>query len=234
MNKTHYVLDNGYIKLWSVLGGDQTVVDAARVSYDSFSKTKEQDSNLIKYLLTNGHTSPFEHVVFTFEVKAPIFVFRQWHRHRTWSFNEVSARYTQLSDDMYSPDPKCIGVQSKSSKQARDFVDYVSGEELEQTLAHIEAVYAHSYNAYKVLLSRGVPRELARIVLPLGTYSKMLATCDLHNLLHFLKLRLHEHAQYEIRVYAEAILDIITDLCPVTVGHWKELNNIKVNTNDKS
>ena len=222
------VLNHGYIELVSSVGNDLAIINAARVSYNRSNREfGDSESRLLRYLLSNSHTSPFEHVVFTFNVKAPIFVFRQWHRHRTWSFNEVSARYTELPDEFYIPDMDVIGVQSKSSKQARELEDTRNGESKEFIVHHFEHAYAAAYNAYRTLLNvYNVPRELARSVLPVATYSSMYATCDLHNLLHFLKLRLHAHAQYEIRVYAEAILKLIEPIVPNTIKVWKELNEI--------
>jgi len=183
-----------------------------------------RDSALIKYLLRNGHTSPFEHVVFTFDVKAPIFVLRQWHRHRTWSFNEVSGRYTELPEEFYIPDPSTIGRQSTHNKQMRDLAD--AAQLTKADLDYIADLQMHSengFNMYRYHLAAGIPRELARLFLGLNTYSHMFATIDLHNLMHFLRLRLHEHAQYEIRVYAEAIKELITPIVPVSMEIFDEL-----------
>jgi thymidylate synthase (FAD) len=221
------VLNYGYVRLVESMGTDLSIVRSARVSYNCAPRNDGSDDKLIKYLLVNNHTSPFESVVFTFEVRAPIFVLRQWHRHRTWSFNEVSARYTELPDEMYIPDADKIGYQSTSSKQAREIENKRSPEEAEFIRQHIEAVRLHSFNTYRVLLDTyNVPRELARTVLPVSTYSSMFASVDLHNLLHFLKLRLHEHAQHEIRVYAEALLKLIEPIVPITIKYWREINSI--------
>lgn len=221
------VLDNGYVELVSSMGNDLAIVNAARVSYNAIRReVLDSDIRLLKYLLINKHTSPFEHVVFTFNVKAPIFVFRQWQRHRTQSYNEVSARYTELEEDFYLPAPEVIGVQSKSSKQARDVVYTRSPQEIEYIQNYFKDIYSHSYRNYKTLMeSYNVPRELARAVLPTAVYSKMYTTLNLHNLLHFLDLRLHEHAQYEIRVYAEAMLELITPIVPETIKIWKSLRD---------
>lgn len=223
------VLNHGYIELVDYMGSDLAVVNAARVSYSRSSESfSSSDEKLLAYLLRNNHTSPFEHVVFTFNVKAPIFVFRQWHRHRTWSFNEVSARYTELPDEFYIPDVDIIGTPSKSSKQARTLEDNRNAESKEFIVHHFEHAYAAAYNAYRTLINvYQVPRELARSVLPVATFSSMYATCDLHNILHFLKLRLHEHAQYEIRIYAEAILKLIEPIVPETIKAWKERHSIE-------
>jgi thymidylate synthase (FAD) len=216
------VLDHGFVRLVDHMGNDLSVVRAARVSYDSAWRAgadQGSDERLIHYLWRNKHTTPFEAVEFQFEVKAPIFVFRQWHRHRTWTYNEVSARYRELPEEFYVPSIELIGTQSKSNKQAREFSGVASFRKV-QVDAYIKCcVDAHS--EYRGLLADGWPRELARAVLPLATYSYMFAKIDLHNLLHFLALRLHEHAQYEIRVYAEAMLKLIDPIVPVCVAAWE-------------
>lgn len=222
------LLDHGMLRLVDHMGDDMSVVRSARVSYNAKARNDGGDEKLIRYMLANGHTSPFEHVVFTFEVKAPIFVFRQWHRHRTWSYNEVSARYTELPEEYYVPEEEHITTQSTANKQMRTDVPLPTAEWVRRA---IDFQNAESFDVYRKLLASGCPRELARSVLPLGTYSKMFATVDLHNLFHFLRLRLHEHAQMEIRVYAEAIRDIIRPIVPVSmlafdrslVGREKEL-----------
>jgi thymidylate synthase (FAD) len=216
------VLDHGLVRLVDHMGSDLSVVRAARVSYDAEWRAGEddgKDAKLIGYLLKNRHTSPFESVSFTFEVKAPIFVFRQWHRHRTWGYNEVSARYAELPSEFYVPEIDQITTQSSSNKQMRTDVQNPYAPKIRR-LIHDKCVEA--FEAYKILINQGCPRELARGVLPVNTYSHMFATVDLHNLFHFLRLRLHSHAQYEIRVYAEAILELIEPIVPVSVAFFKE------------
>lgn len=232
MNEAINVLDHGLVRLVDSMGTDLSVVRAARISYNAEWRTGEdegKDAKLLNYLVKNKHTSPFESCVFTFEVKAPIFVFRQWHRHRTWSFNEISARYAELPEEFYVPEPHLIGTQSKDNKQVRDIVTAaveVGGFEVRDrdndVAGLIRANCEHSFRSYRVMLSAGVPRELARSVLPVATYSHMFATVDLHNLMHFLKLRLHSHSQYEIRVYAEAMLKLIEPIVPHSVAAFKE------------
>ena len=217
------VLDKGYVKLVDWMGDDISIVRAARVSYNAKPRYDGSDEKLLKYLLTNGHTSPFESVIFTFEVKAPIFVFRQWRTHRTWSYNEVSARYTEVADEFYIPDLHDICGQSTTNKQGRSESSLGHPELVQSLITH---EFESCYKTYETLLSSGVARELARIVLPVATYSKMFATVDLHNLFHFIKLRLHPHAQLEIRVYAEAMLKLIEPIVPLSVKYWKELNNV--------
>lgn len=235
------VLDHGFVRLVSYTQpvtrsgdgtdinsdgwtGDLEVVRNARVSYDADWRSGDdagKDEKLINYLYTNHHTSPFEAMVFTFEVKAPIFVVRQWHRHRTWSYNEVSARYTELPEEFYVPD--VLLTQGTGNKQ-------MSGEELVDNHAFLldtmRATNASAFSLYHHLLSKGVSRELARTVLPLATYTRMFATVDLHNLLHFIKLRLHPHSQREIRVYAEALLGLITPIVPHTVEAFKNVHQV--------
>lgn len=227
------VLDHGFVRLVDHMGGDLSVARAARVSYDADWRAGTDtgsDDRLIRYLWRNHHTSPFEAVQFTFEVKAPIFVVRQWHRHRTWSYNEVSARYTELPEEYYVPTPEIIGVQSKNNKQAR--VISAKGSQEFNTIQGtnefasdmIGDLCQTAFQNYHALLKLGVPRELARTVLPLATYTRMFATVDLLNLFKFLTLRLHEHAQYEIRVYAQAMLELIRPHVPVCVAAWEEGN----------
>lgn len=222
-----YVLDRGWVRLIDHMGNDLSIVRAARVSYDAAWRTGEHegsDTRLIDYLMRNHHTSPFETVQFTFEVMAPIFVLRQWHRHRTWKFNELSARYKELPQVFYVPKPEMIGVQSKDNKQARD-IQQLTDEGLQYAQQSADIIWAacmESFKRYRELLQRGVPRELARGVLPVNTYSHMFATVDLHNLFHFLRLRFHSHAQTEIRAYADAILQLIEGIVPVAVKAFKQ------------
>ena len=221
MNKLP-VLDHGFVRLIDSMGSDLSIVRSARVSYDAEWRTGEdegKDAKLINYLMRNKHTSPFESVTFTFEVKAPIFVLRQWHRHRTWSFNEVSARYSELPEEYYVPELEQITTQSDSNKQMRTTEQHPRAAVLSRA---IEMANEDAFEVYQELLNQGCPRELARTVLPVGTYSHMFATVDLHNLFHFLRLRLHEHSQYEIRVYAEAMLQLIEPIVPVSVAAFKE------------
>jgi len=217
------VLDHGFVRLVSTMGDDLAISRAARVSYDA--PPREQDVGLIKYLRKNQHTSPFEAVVFTFEVKAPLFVFRQWHRHRTWSYNEVSARYTVLPAEFYVPTPLSIGKQSTDNKQMRVTITSDNPTEVARAQRQSKLIRTQcerSHEAYLDLLEIGCPRELARGVLSLNTYSRMFATVDLHNLFHFIKLRIHKHSQYEIQLYAEALLKLISQHVPQAVAAFKE------------
>lgn len=216
------VLDHGYVRLVDHMGSDLSVVRSARVSYDAEWRSGEDtgsDARLINYLWSHGHTSPFESVVFTFEVKAPIFVVRQWHRHRTWSFNEVSARYTELPKEFYVPAPDILGVQSSDNKQVRNLVLRSDADALVEIMAGANSM---TFGLYQDLIQRGVPRELARTVLPVATYTHMFATVDLMNLLKFIKLRSHPHAQHEIQVYSDAMLELIRPIVPVSVEAFEK------------
>lgn len=211
------VLDHGFARLVDAMGGDLSIVRAARVSYDADWRAGEdegKDAKLIAYLLKNKHTTPFEAVTFTFEIKAPIFVFRQWHRHRMWSYNEVSARYTELDEGFYVPALDKITVQSQSNKQMRTDEPAPFAAEFQRD---IRDSCEKAFELYRSMIHDGCPRELARSVLPVAAYSRMFATVNLHNLMHFLRLRMHSHAQYEIRVYAQALRQIAGSIVPVTM-----------------
>lgn len=216
------VLDHGYVRLVDHMGGDLSVARAARVSYDAAWRAGEDegsDAKLIRYLWNNRHTTPFEAVTLTFEVHAPIFVFRQWHRHRTWSFNELSARYRELPEEFYVPNPQFVGVQSTNNKQGRELAGDLIDERRVQTELYRQAA-SDAFAIYRDMLKAGWPRELARSILPVSTYSTMFATVDLLNLLKFLTLRCDSHAQYEIRVYAEAMRQLATGIAPISLAAW--------------
>ena len=226
------VLDHGFVRLVDHMGGDLSIVRAARVSYDAAWRAGENegsDERLIRYLWKNRHTTPFEAVEFQFEVKAPIFVFRQWHRHRTWSYNELSARYRELPREFYVPDPAIIGTQSASSKQARD-VDGNSSEEAIDCAEEMRKAGNLAFETYRYLLEKGAPRELARSVLTVSTYSHMFAKTNLRNLFAFLDLRCHSHAQHEIKVYAEAMRELIRPIVPIAVSAWETPTSLERST----
>ncbi len=222
------VLDKGFVALLDHMGDDTTIVNAARVSFGKrVDKMSEKDEKLIRYLLKNRHTSPFEHVQFQFHIKCPLFVRSQWHRHRTWSYNEISSRYTEVKEEFYVP--SMLRRQSPSNKQASIEVpaDETCYNVYEQKQTPTEEAYIQScklaVEQYKELLKAGVARELARAVLPQAMYTQFYGTVDLHNLLHFIELRIHPHAQWEIQQYARALLELITPIVPVTIKIWKEL-----------
>lgn len=212
---THKLLNAGHLRCIDSMGDDLSIVRNARVSYDAAwraGEDKGSDKKLIKYLMKNGHNTPFESVTVTFEVKAPIFVIRQWHRHRTQSYNEISARYKELPTEYYIPATNQITTQSKDNKQMRTDEVNPHSQAIQDTIYHHNE---QAFKIYKGLLDHGCPREIARSVLPTGTYTHMFATANLHNWFNFLRERLHEHAQYEIRVYAEVILLELKNIAPV-------------------
>ncbi|WP_296662369.1 MULTISPECIES: FAD-dependent thymidylate synthase [unclassified Treponema] len=219
LDKEFQVLDKGFVRLVDYYGSDSRIVQAARVSYGEGTKTVSQDGALIDYLLRHQHTSPFEQVVFTFHLKMPIFVARQWVRHRMGRMNEVSGRYSIMKDEFYVPENSCISKQSTNNKQGR-------GEAFEEQQAkEFQAEFIEgqqkAYEVYKDMVEKGIAREIARINLPLALYTEFYWQMDLHNLFHFLKLRLDSHAQYEIRLYAEKILEIIKTVCPMAVSSFE-------------
>ena len=204
------LLDHGYLQLVDNMGTDLSIVRSARVSYDG--KGKSTDEKLINYLMKNGHNTPFESCVVSFEIKAPIFVVRQWHRHRTQSYNEISARYTELPAEFYVPDLEQITTQSKDNKQMRSEDVNLEREGIQRM---IDYQNTQAFKLYQQMLNKGCPRELARSVLPVGTYTKFFATANLHNWFKFIGERSHPHAQYEIRVYSDAILEMLEGLYPI-------------------
>ena len=210
-------LDKGFVRLVDHIGDDSRIVQAARVSYGKGTKTVNEDKGLIDYLIRHKHTSPLEMVSFTFHCKMPIFVARQWVRHRTAKLNEISGRYSEMKNEFYVPDASRIQKQSKDNKQGSgecmDDPDYwVTQFNGEQDLI---------YGAYEHKLEAGMAKELARINLPLSLYTEWYWTMDLHNLFHFINLRADEHAQYEIRVYADAIKELIKPIVPYAVESFE-------------
>lgn len=213
------VLDKGFVRLVDYLGGDQRIVQSARVSYGAGTKSYRQDRALIHYLLRNEHTSPFEQVVLTFHTKMPIFVARQWVRHRTARLNEISGRYSIMKDEFYVPDPAQMRVQSKDNKQARgeDVLD-----EADAMIAELQADQAQLYVHYQGMIEKGLAREVARTNLPLSLYTEWYWQMDLHNLFRFIHLRSDSHAQYEIRVYAEALAACAKAVAPMAYEAFEE------------
>lgn len=213
------VLDKGFVYLVDHMGDDTSIVQAARVSTGKGSKNAKKDRELIRYLMRFRHTSPFEQVEFKFHVKAPIFCFRQWHRHRTASLNEMSGRYRELPEECYIPEFSRLQTQDETNHQGS------SEEILEESVwiqDSMKEIQKSSFNEYHSYLNGGLTREVARINLPLSTYSEMYWKMDLHNLFHFLGLRLHPHAQYEIREYAKAIFELIKPIVPVACEAFED------------
>jgi thymidylate synthase (FAD) len=215
------VLDHGFVRLVDYLGGDARIVQAARVSYGAGTKSVREDGALIDYLLRNRHTSPFEQVIFTFHVKMPIFVARQWIRHRTARLNEISGRYSVMRDEFYVPGPSEVRKQSKRNRQGGDVAE-VPSELQGRVIGLLTSGQERIYQEYEGLLEDDVARELARINLPLSLYTEMYWQIDLNNLFHFLRLRMDWHAQYEIRVYGDAMARIAQAVCPLAYAAFEE------------
>jgi thymidylate synthase (FAD) len=214
------VLNKGFVRLVDYMGGDERIVQAARVSYGSGTKSYRQDRGLIHYLMRNWHTSPFEQVQLTFHTKMPIFVARQWVRHRTARLNEISGRYSIMKDEFYVPEPEHVCVQSESNKQGRS--DPLPASEAEAVIAAMESEQQGVYRNYEAMLDKNVARELARANLPLSLYTEWYWQIDLHNLFHFLRLRMDPHAQYEIRAYAEAMATCARAVAPLAYEAFEE------------
>jgi thymidylate synthase (FAD) len=231
------VHNHGLVRLVDFMGGDAAVVQSARVSYGEGTKSVREDRHLIEFLFNNEHMTPFEHVVLKFHIKTPMFVARQFHRHRTSSINEVSARYSEVKDEFYLPEP-IFGIsydeltagegvvalrgQAKKNRQGSDGL-----VEIPEGAWHdfVEA-QQNSFKAYQVLLEAGVSRELARACLPVGTYTEWYWTMNLRNLIHFLQLRCDSHSQEEARDYAKAMLQFARLVAPISLGVVKTLKDV--------
>lgn len=224
------LLDFGYVEFIEHWGSDELIICAARMSTGKGFKGwgpgengKPGDEKLLRYLWEHQHTTPFEMAGATFEIKAPIFVFREWHRHRTKSYNEMSARYIPIPDENYIPTLERLLVDGGDNRQAgTNGTEKLSAMTAECFLMGLEDFYAKSQSLYKAALDAGVPKELARIVLPVGRYSKMRASANLWNWLSFIRKRNSKDAQYEIRVYAEAVQNMLKDKFPRTLGLFEE------------
>jgi thymidylate synthase (FAD) len=227
------LLDHGFVRVIDYMGDDSAIVQAARVSYGKGTKQINQDKGLINYLMRHRHTTPFEMCDIKFHIKLPIFIARQWIRHRTASVNEYSARYSIMGSDFYLPAPENLSPQSKINKQGRED-SAVSPEVAREVLSLLERDAKNCYKNYIELMNEdeegniiddsktGITRELARMNLTLNHYTEWYWKINLHNLLHFLALRADSHAQYEIRVYAEAMLDVVKAWVPITYDAFVE------------
>ncbi len=226
------VLDHGFVRVVDYMGSDSAVVQAARVSYGAGTKRARQDAGLIRYLMRHAHTTPFEMCEIKFHVKLPIFVARQWIRHRTASVNEYSARYSILDNEFYIPEPEHLAAQSTSNRQGRG--QTLVGQEAAHVLDLLRTDAERAYESYEVMLNedahgrvldesrQGLARELARMNLSLNFYTQWYWKVNLHNLLHFLWLRSDAHAQYEIRAYATVMLDIVRRWTPLTYAAFMD------------
>lgn len=227
------VLDHGFIRVIDYMGNDSSVVQAARVSYGVGTKKANEDRGLINYLMRHNHTTPFEMCEIKLHVKLPIFVMRHWVRHRTANINEYSARYSILSNEFYIPELSKISKQSKINKQGRSEVP-MSEENQREIADTLESFSKSAYEKYLHMLDDlSLTRELARTILPVNVYTEMYWKIDLHNLLHFLKLRADSHAQYEIRCYANKILDIVKTWVPFTYDAFINYRKNAINISPK-
>lgn len=218
------VLDKGFVKLVDVMGNDSSIVQSARVSYGKGTKTVNEDVGLIRYLMRHRHTTPFEMVEFKFHCRMPIFVARQWIRHRTANVNEMSARYSEMPDWFYEPPAELCTTQSAQNRQGG------TGEQVQNaTLAakSFRETQQATYEQYEQYLATNMRRELARANLPVSLYTEWYWKIDLHNLLHFLALRLDPHAQYEIRVFAEAMAEIVKEIVPIA---WQAFEDYRLHS----
>ncbi len=213
------VLDHGFVRLVDYMGNDERILEAARISYKSKGKGEEADKKLISYLWRNKHTSPFEMVKITLNIKMPIFVMRQYVRHRMQNLNEVSARYTELPNEFYIP--KEWRAQDTKNKQGSVQMDMLPEYHV-KTSNDVKNFCQDAYQLYEKLLSEGVAREMARMVLPINIYTEIFACWDLKNLLHFISLRDDSHAQAEIQEYGKAIKSICQEIVPWTMEAYQE------------
>ena len=220
----HLVLDHGLVRVIDYMGDDAAITQAARVSYGRGTKSVQNDEGLIRYLMRHWHSTPFEMCEVKFHVKLPVFVARQWIRHRTANVNEYSARYSILDREFYIPAPDQLAAQSKVNNQGRG--ETLGVEESARVLAWLRDDSARAYDHYEAMLSQdgqqGLARELARMNLPANIYTQWYWKVDLHNLFHFLRLRADTHAQYEIRAYAEAICGIVRDWVPFAYAAFED------------
>lgn len=230
---SYQVLDKGFVRLVDYMGGDAAIVQMARVSYGAGTKTRSEDRGLIRYLVRNRHTSPLESTEFKFHIKLPCFVRDQLVRHRTFSFNFESLRYSQAKEEYYVPSEENVTEQSKSNKQGGSYkvINYPGKDYDNRFSSWGEAISQEQkeiYSKYEDKLNLGMRRELARINLPFSQYVQCYAKVDLHNLFHFLKLRLDAHAQLEIREYADAIYKLIKPICPLACEAFEDyiLNSV--------
>ncbi len=218
------VLDHGFIRVIDYMGDDAAICQAARVSYGKGTKSVQNDEGLIRYLMRHWHSTPFEMCEIKLHVKLPVFVARQWIRHRTANVNEYSARYSILDREFYIPEPEHLAAQSVINNQGRG--EALTGEEAARVLEYLKGDAARCYDHYAEMIDQdgqqGLARELARMNLPANIYTQWYWKVDLHNLFHFLRLRADSHAQYEIRVYAEEICKVVADWVPAAYGAFED------------
>ena len=220
----HEILDHGFVRVIDYMGDDSAIVQAARVSYGEGTKHVSNDEGLIRYLMRHWHSTPFEMCEIKLHVKLPVFVARQWIRHRTANVNEYSARYSILDREFYIPAPEHVAAQSSVNNQGRGAL--LEGAEAARVLEILKADSMRCYDNYEAMISddgqQGLARELARMNLPANVYTQWYWKVDLHNLFHFLRLRADSHAQYEIRVYADEICKIVADWVPLAYQAFED------------
>ena len=231
----HEVLDHGFVRVIDYMGDDNAITQAARVSYGKGTKHVTNDEGLIRYLMRHWHSTPFEMCEVKFHVKLPVFVARQWIRHRTANVNEYSARYSILDREFYIPAPQHLAAQSTVNNQGRG--ELLEGDEAQRVLDILRDDATRAYDHYEDMLSqdgqKGLARELARMNLPANVYTQWYWKVDLHNLFHFLRLRADSHAQYEIRAYAEVMCEIVKDWVPLAYGAFEDYRMGGVNLSAK-
>lgn len=222
--KAHDVLDHGFVRVIDYMGDDAAICQAARVSYGTGTKSVQNDAGLIRYLMRHWHSTPFEMCEIKLHVKLPVFVARQWIRHRTANVNEYSARYSILDREFYIPAEDQLAAQSTLNHQGRG--DILQGAEAARVLEILKSDSNRAYDNYQAMISddgqQGLARELARMNLPMNMYTQWYWKVDLHNLFHFLRLRADHHAQYEIRVYADAICKVVADWVPAAYSAFED------------
>jgi thymidylate synthase (FAD) len=234
--KAYPILDHGHVRVIDYMGDDAAICQAARVSYGKGTKAVSNDEGLIRYLMRHWHSTPFEMCEVKLHVKLPVFVARQWIRHRTANVNEYSARYSILDREFYIPAADDLAAQSNINNQGRG--EALTGEEAQRVLEYLKGDAARCYDHYEEMISQddqqGLARELARMNLPANVYTQWYWKVDLHNLFHFLRLRADSHAQYEIRVYAEQICELVRDWVPFAYRAFEDYRLGGVNLSTKA
>lgn len=211
------ILDHGFLRVVDWMGTDERIAESARISYKSPSKGAEQDEKLIHYLWKNSHLSPFEQCSVTFNIKMPIFIMRQFVRHRTFRINEVSARYTELPAEFYIPERwRAQDIKNRQGSVESESIDQIWATE------RLNDICDTAYATYSTMIESGISREMARMVLPVNIYTEIYVNCDLRNLLNFIRLREDSHAQYEIQLYGKAIKSVLEELYPMTMRAYEK------------
>jgi len=217
--KIQKIFDHGFVELIDVLGDDQAIVNAARTSYDKGTKKVSSTAQLLRYLMRHRHSGPLEFGEVVFRIRCPLFVARQWFRHRTGSYNEVSLRYSEAVEEYYKPDHEWITTQDRRNRQARTNQEIEGSVQIREQMDKDARELLNHYEGY---LNQGVAREIARINLPLSLYTTFCYKSDLRNLLNFFTLRTDSHAQFEIREYAQIMVKMVEEHFPITIQAWRD------------